>query len=929
MPVSRAALVAFNRGILSPKALARVDLKRTELSAEQQKNWMPRTLGSMMLRPGLKFIGEGVSGQRAVYLPFIRAFEDTALMEFTFEKLRIWVVDTEGRDAALVTRGSVSTLVLNPEFDPDLTDWDTGDSEAGASVTEGVSNTWNDSGTVPAAALLGTGFNRAILKQEVTVASGDQNKRHAVRITIGRGPVTLRIGSTSGDDDYVAETKLGTGNHSLAFTPTGNFWIWFASDAAYTVYVYHCQVEAAGIMELPTTAVYRTQSDLEGIRWGQSVDVVYNCSQNNNGQFKVERRDTDSWSFVRYEPVDGPFRVQNLENITLTPSALKGDITVTASRPIFDPDHLRALFRIQSLGQTALGTVAGDDQFSDYVQISSIGQGRNLHITTTGTWMGTLTLQRSVGAPGAWEDEGTTYTTNQTDTIFNDTFDNDLIFYRLGFKSGDYTSGTADITLFTSVGSIDGIVRVTEVTDSTHINAVVLKTLGGLSASENWWEGLWSKFRGFPSAVDEPYEDRLPWAGKDFIVQSVSGAYESFDDTIEGDSGPIIRSIGSGPVDVVGWILGVQRLILGGDCRVYSIRSSSLDEPLTPTNWNLKGASTIGSAHVPGARLDADIIYVDASQSRIYRLSFDPQYFSGIDYTPTDLTKIAPELGDELFVRIAIQRKPDTRIHCVRNDGTAAVLVFDPLEEVSAWVEVETDGFIEDVVVLPGLVEDLVFYSILREPGDYSAQHTLELWALESECQGGDLNKQADCFTEFTVGGGSPTTDVTGIPAFLIGQEVVLWADGQDQGGVDRNTFTVVSDGSGGGKVVAPVPVSHAVSGLYYEAPYQSTKLAYGGGQLGTALTLQKDLKNVGLVAGTLHAQGLKLGQDFDHMNDLPGTEGDRILAFGEIWAAYDRDPIPIDFVSDTDSRICLLAQAPRPAEVLGLALGLDTTDAI
>ena len=35
------ALLSFNRGRISPLALARVDFKRTALSAETQTNWLP------------------------------------------------------------------------------------------------------------------------------------------------------------------------------------------------------------------------------------------------------------------------------------------------------------------------------------------------------------------------------------------------------------------------------------------------------------------------------------------------------------------------------------------------------------------------------------------------------------------------------------------------------------------------------------------------------------------------------------------------------------------------------------------------------------------------------------------------------------------------------------------------------------------------
>ena len=49
--------LTFNRGVLSRNALARLDLKRTALAAEEQTNFMPRAFGPMSLRPGLKHLG--------------------------------------------------------------------------------------------------------------------------------------------------------------------------------------------------------------------------------------------------------------------------------------------------------------------------------------------------------------------------------------------------------------------------------------------------------------------------------------------------------------------------------------------------------------------------------------------------------------------------------------------------------------------------------------------------------------------------------------------------------------------------------------------------------------------------------------------------------------------------------------------------------
>src|SRR5258708_11599756 len=124
MAVQNVVLQGFNRGLVSKLARARTALKRTALSAEVMNSWMPRVLGSMMLRPGLGFLGDTKSDLKARYLEFIFSLADKALLEFTNLVMRVWVSD------ALITRVSVASAVANGTFPADLTSWTQND-EAG------------------------------------------------------------------------------------------------------------------------------------------------------------------------------------------------------------------------------------------------------------------------------------------------------------------------------------------------------------------------------------------------------------------------------------------------------------------------------------------------------------------------------------------------------------------------------------------------------------------------------------------------------------------------------------------------------------------------------------------------------------------------------------------------------------------------------
>lgn len=875
-------LVAFNRGLVSRLALARTDLTRVGLSAETMTNWMPRVLGAMSLRPGMGYLATAPGA--CIYMPFVFSTLDTALIEASANRLRIFV------DDAVVTRPTVTATVTNGSFDTDLTGWTDAD-EAGAS------SVWS-AGYL---SLTGTGFKSAVRQQSVAVAEG--GTEHALDIVVTRGPVVLRVGSTLGGDEYIAQTTLATGRHSLAFTPTDTFHIDLSNDRATAALVDSVQVDS-GVLELVTPW---GEDDLLALRWDQSGDVLF-VAADGYQQKRIERRGTHSWSLVDYAPEDGPFRVLNVSATRLAPSALSGDVTITANNSLFRSGHVGALFRITSIGQNVAADLTGDGQFTGEIRVTGVGTERAFTIVRAGTWTGTLRLQRSISEPGAWTNV-TTYTSNGT-TSFSDGLDNQIIYYRLGFSTGDYGSGTAEASMSYSNGGLTGIARITAVASSTSASAAVLTPFGATDESSDWSEGEWSDYRGWPTAVAF-YEGRLCWAGRDRFWASISDEFASFDDTREGDSGPISRSIGSGPVDSVNWLLGLQRLCLGTDGSEWTAHSSALDEPLSPTNFQLKEASTQGSAAVAAVKIDSRGIFVQRSGIRAFQLTSAGQDSIRIDYAAEDMTAIVPEIGSPGIRRMAVQRQPDTRVHFVRDDGAVAVLIFDAVENVMCWLEVETDGTVEDVVVLPGMIEDQVYYLVRRTIGSTTARY-LEKWAREDECRGGQLCKLGDSFITYE---GDPISVVTGLD-HLEGRSVVAWGDG-----TDRGTYTV-----SGGQITLSSDASSIMVGLYYRARWKSTKLAYGA-VAGTALTKNKRVHGLGIILADTHAQGLRYGPDFSTLDDMPMIEGFAAVDQDSIWTDYDDDMISFPGEWGTDSRVCLEAAAPRPATVLAIAVTMETNE--
>ena len=1088
--------LSFNRGLLSPKALGRVDLDRTRLSAEVFTNFLAKTQGALTIRPGTKWLGSSLNDSGAEFLEFVASTDDVALVELTNAKARVWLGD-DAHELALLSRPKVDTTVAINDTGwsntssggafatsavdalPTMTgattsgvtvsassEWTSNNTQAwkaaddtlstywedtGASGSEsnslpswwkvdfGASNTkaitsysvragpgsilgvnsppsawtleyndvdtgagWTtvdtrsaqtgwassekrnftrldaDTGTVEAfrywrlnyTALSDTTAKRlnvaehelftaataaqvkvqggkrifnatsigALARSEKQVVISDTGTEHSLAIDVERGPVTLRVGSSQRDDDYIRETSIGTGFHNLSFTPTGNFWVTLQHDGQIDRIVRSLSIGDSGTVEI--TAPWGT-NDLENVRYDQSADVVY-VDADGVRPSKIERRGTGrSWSVVDYAPDNGPFLAAASSSAKLSVSHFFGNTTMNADRPFFTSDHVGALVRAFHHGQSGQFRLGAEDAATDPIEVTGVSDtgtatatsDRRIVFSVTGTWAGRLVIERSFdgeetgfkpisGNLGAASDTGTF-----TRTI-DDPDDNVKVWYRArigdtGASGSGYTSGVAVVAVTYGGGGTTGIARVTDFNSNTAVGVEVLSRFSDTGATANWQEGYWSDARSFPTAV-ALYGGRLSHANGGTLFLSVSDDYENFDDTTVGDKAPIIRTLGAGPVDAIRFLISKLRLLIGTAGSELALVSSSLDEPVTPTNANARSFSTQGSANLRAVHLDTRAVHLQRSKQRLFMIGPSQNAFG--DYESFELTLLVPDLLADLggIVSIAVQRQPDSRIHCVGANGKVAILTYEPQEEVICWTlwqsDTGTNPAVEKVSVLPGLAEDAVFYHVRRTVNG-STKRFLEKWALESECVGDTgLTWLMDCARSYTDTGRNAA--LVDIAPHLVGESCIVWSD--DTGsiaGVDRSPdvdgvqtrYTVDT----GGDITLSTAVHHAVAGL---APVQpswiSSKLAYAA-EMGSALAQQKRAPQVALCLYKTHVRGIFYGSDTGRMDTLPSIVEGAVVDQDQIFHTLDKIAVPNPSTWKTDPRLVIRGKFPRPATVL------------
>lgn len=889
MPRVNAPLYSLNGGEVGSEALARLDLERLQFAGSLYLNMLPRVIGAMSIRPGLEHIAS-INFGPTQFLEYAYSGGSTLLPILSAGQMRIV------RDREIVSRVAVSTAVTNGEF---------GSFDGWSNASTGGATASVGGGQLQ---LNGTTQGSAVANQTIGVAGADQEKEHALRIEVIRGPVNVKIGTSFGEDDIISALRLDDGVHSLAFTPySSTIYLSIWNENPRLALVERCFFEGPGQLVIPTP--WQAEDIAENvIKYRQKTDVIYAASSYYQ-QREIQRRGDTSWGIQRYKSDDGPFVISD-GLLSLQPLGYTGSIQMISNRQFFAPGMVGRLFRLFQGGQAVYDTLSETPATTDYIRISGVEGARTFGLSINGSWAGTLRLQVAnddgSGNPVSWVDVKT-YTGNVVNEPYTDSDNNVIKYFRWALNPGDLTSGAADVGLYYNGGSASGIARMTGYINSTTITAEVLSRFYSTNPTFEWDYSVWSDYDGWPSSV-ETFGGRLYWGKGDIPYGSVPDAYKSFDDTIEGASAPIARSVSAGSQRGILWLLGLQRLFAGTDVSEISIKASSFDEPLTADAWFPVDASTLGCANIRAVKADKEGIFVQASGTSVYRLS---QNQAG-EYAASNLMAMHEEICDgSPVVDIAVQRRPDTTVWFILANGEARCLTYEPEENVIAWSRVVTAGQFTNVAACRGAGQDSVYFAVVR-----NGTKRLERLADVKDCQGGALNCLADGFTSFVATSGQTTFPVS----HLNGLAVTVWVDGQavhDQ----SNLYTV----SGGNVVLSPVAAGkRVIIGLPYVARWKSTKLAYGAGG-GTALFQRKKVSQLGVYLIKTMLDGFRVGRDFDNLREITTTKKGAPILKGTLQQDFDVDLNPISGDWDTDSRVCIEAKTPYPFTAAGLVLDVQT----
>ena len=584
-----------------------------------------------------------------------------------------------------------------------------------------------------------------------------------------------------------------------------------------------------------------SEADLDTIQFIRRFDTLI-LTHPNHEPLKVVRA-TIAPTFVisDIEYVYPPLLDQNITATTITPSGTTGSITLTASASLFESGHVDSIWAIDQIRTSGQRTVTHSSSATAVTNTSELDVSfSNFSVTTSGTWKGSVVLQRDTGSGFVdFVVLGNTSGGTSANFSFSSSVAQDgNTQIRVQHDLDTSTGGTIEVTITTDSLAQKGLVKITGFTSATEVNATVVSDLGSTNATTNWSEAAFSNARKFPVA-GEFYQNRLFFTGSEAepatVFGSVSGDIYNFLTGTTSDMA-IKRTVDT--PEEAQYLIAKGDLFMGTDGGTVSINSVDRDALVTASNINTQIQNSYGSANVQAVVANDVVVYVQRNNLKLRELIYsrEADVFVGNDLNilSEDITKGTDNLGiTEMFV----QKNPEQIIWCIKNDGTACILTYDRMQKLMGWANIITTGTIISGATIPASGEDLVYLCVNRGTTD-SPIYCIEKFANRS-----NLDFYVDSGVKAT---GSNITSVSGLN-HLEGKTVQVIADGNFHSeqtvssgaiSIDKQSSTIIA-GLQYTSTLRPMPLEPSLVGRESQSRVKSSSrivvrfLNTKGGQVG------------------------------------------------------------------------------------------------
>jgi hypothetical protein len=657
-------------------------------------------------------------------------------------------------------------------------------------------------------------------------------------------------------------------------------------------------------------------ADLPDLVFAQTADLMY-IVHPNHAPRKLTRTSHTAWTLTVVDFYFGSFLAENTTTTTIRTGNVEGNITVIASTPIFASTDVGRLIRFRQYGHDG------------YCKITAYTNTQNVDATVQPNnedFAGDDLLVPSYTASTISAHEGDP---SSTGLEHNDRFqDTAGEFLNKGFRSGSFI-GTSSFSnsgnnktgdnKFHVVDATDTVLTIAPAFDLVDEAAGSNRSIFGFRKSNNEWTnwslGAWSGTTGYPRTVAF-YEQRLVFGGTATEPQtlwfSASGDYENFRLGTDPTSA-LTYTIGSNQVNVIRYLSSSNQLLVGTSGGEFVVRASGRDNPLTPTDTQIKQTTTYGSSTTQPLQIGNSTLFLQRAKRKLREFVYNNDVAS---YTAPDMTILAEHISEGGLSEMAYQQEPDSNVWAVRSDGELVCMTYRREEQVVAWhrhiiggVFGSGNAVVESVATIPGdLNEDQVWVIVKRTIGGATKRYVEYL----SNFDFGTSAEDAFFVDSGLTYSGSAATSISGLD-HLEGQSVAILANG-----ATHPNKTVSS-----GAITLDFAVTKAQIGLPFTSTLETLKFD-GGSALGSSQGKIKRINDI--VVRLFRTVGLKVGTSSTNVDTVPFRTSSS--AMDTALSMFSGDKI-IEFKGgyDEDATFVILQDQPLPMTVLAIFPTLTVYD--
>ncbi len=484
-------------------------------------------------------------------------------------------------------------------------------------------------------------------------------------------------------DSYAYEVEFGNG-YCRFFTNTG-------------------QIRSGGVA-YEIVSPYGT-ADLAYLQAYNDAGTLY-LVDGRHAPYRLVYSAETSWVLEKLPVTWGPFGDENIETKFVAVSGLSGTVTFNSSAFIFEAEHVGSYWRI---GHRVAGG-AVDTTFTANASGTaiSVAKGAAWTVETTGTWTGTLVLERSYDGGLVYE-EVKRYESASDDRQADDSGIEEFDNARYRLRMTGWTAGTSCISSLKVPSHVHyGYVQVTAVIDPMTTTATVIVPPASTAATALWSPPAWSDWTGYPRGIGV-VDNRLALVGTTAdpttIWLSAVNQYTNFR-AGSNAADALTFTFTTGRGDPFLWVLGEQyKFYIGTPSAIFEMTAADPRSAISAANKpEIARRIDFGVSAQPPLRAYGNLIVLDAEGLVPMKVTYD--WEQDLLVSP-DLAFAQPTLTEPGIKRMVFQPGRIPIVWFLRTDGVLLAMPWKQLfrQDIAGWAQVYTagtDAAIEDIDVLPG-----------------------------------------------------------------------------------------------------------------------------------------------------------------------------------------------------------------------------------